>query len=94
MDHNLLDFHLNLFGIDITITPTNASDSDAFQYLTIIWHLKEGYRIKVITLSPKRSTITSNEEKNMIISMEIRYSVKTCSSRLNFLIFVKMYVLG
>ena len=46
-----------------------------------------GYKTKVKTLPPKRSTITSNEEKNMIMSMEMLNSFNTCSSRLKFLFF-------
>ena len=54
-----------------------------------------GYKTKVIHLTPKRSTITSNEEKEMIKSTEIRNSNNTCSSRLNFFIFLqKIMFLG
>ena len=94
MGHNLLDFHLNLFGIDRTIPSSNANDSFAFQSFAISWNLNLGYKTKVITLTPKRSTITSNEEKEMIKSVEIRNSNNTCSSRLKKLFFVKIYVYG
>ena len=42
-------------------------------------------------MTPKRSTITSNEEKETIKSMVMHYSINTCSSMLKFLIFVKIY---
>ena len=54
---------------------------------TISWKLNMGYKTKVITLTPERSTITSNEEKEMIKSAEIRDSSKTYSSRLKKLFF-------
>ena len=93
MGHNLLDFHFNLFGIDCTIPSSNANDSVAFQSFTISWNLNMGYKTKVIALTHKRSTITSNEEKEMIKLKEIRNSNNTCSSRLK-IIFCKNYVLG
>ena len=92
MGHNLLDFQFNLFGMDHIIPSSNANDSVAFQSFTISWNLDIGYNTKVITLTPTRSTITSNEEKEMIKSTEIRNSKKTCSSRPNNLFFVKIYV--
>ena len=46
-----------------------------------------GYKTKVITLPPKISTITSNEEKNMNVSMEMLNYFNTCSSGLKFFIF-------
>ena len=58
----------------------------------MVWNMNRGYETKVITLPPKISTITSNEEKEMIMSKETCYSIKTCSSSLNF--FVKINVLG
>ena len=61
MSRNLLNFHFHLFGIDHTITPSNANYSVIFQSLTIQWDLSRGYKTKVITLPPKRSTMTSNE---------------------------------
>ena len=54
-------------------------------FFTILWDLSRGYKTKVITLPPNISTITSNEEKNMNLSMEILNSFNTYSSRLNFL---------
>ena len=45
-----------------------------------------------MSLSPKGFTITSNEKKKMIMSMEIRQSINICSSRLTFLFFEKIYV--
>ena len=83
MGRNLLDFHLNLPGIDHIITSSNANDYIAFQSFTIFWNLNMGYKTKVITLTPKRSTITS-KEKEMIKSMEKRNSFNTCSSELFF----------
>ena len=64
--------------------PGGANDSVAFQSFTISWNLNMGYKTKVITLTPhdQRSTITSNEENEMIKSTEIRNSNNTCSSRL------------
>ena len=53
------------------------------------------YKTKVITLPPKISTITSNEEKNIKMSMEMLNFFNTCSSRLKFFIFfVKIYDFG
>ena len=94
MSRNFLNFHFNLFGIGHTITPSNANYSVVFQFFTIPWDLSRGYKTKVITLPPKISTITSNEEKNMNMSMEMLNSFKTCSSRLKFLFFVKIYDFG
>ena len=97
MSRNFLIFHFNLFGIGHTIAPSNANYSVVFQLLfffTIPWDLRRGYKTKVITLPPKISTITSNEEKNMIMSMEMLNSFNTCSSRLKFLLFVKIYDFG
>ena len=54
-----------LFGIGHTITPSNAKYSVVFQFFTFPWDLSRGYKTKVITLPPKISPITSNEEKNM-----------------------------
>ena len=48
-----------------------------------------GYKTKVKTLTPKRSTITSNEEKEMIKSTEIHDSSNTYSSMLKILFFAK-----
>ena len=93
MSNNLLDFHFNLFSIDHTITHSNANESVAFQSFTISCNLIRGYKIKVITLPSKRSTITSDEEKNMIMSMELRNSINACSSSLKFNVFVKIDVL-
>ena len=67
MGRNLPDFHFNSFGIDHTITPSNANDSVAFKSFTISWNLNRGYKTKVRTLPPKRSTITSNEEKIVVV---------------------------
>ena len=95
MGHNLLDFHFNVFGIHCTIPSSNANDYVAFQSFTISWNQNIGYKTKVITLTPKRSTVTSNEEREMIKSTEIRNSNNTYSSRLNILFFfVKIYVFG
>ena len=94
MRRNFLNFHFNSFGIGHTITPSNANYSVVFQFLTIPWDLSRGYKTKVITLPPKISTITSNEEKNMNMSMEMLNSFNTCSSRLKFLFFVKIYDFG
>ena len=63
-------------------------------FFTIPCDLTRGYTTKVITLPPKISTITSNEEKNMNMSMEMLNSFNTRSSRLKVLIFVKIYDLG
>ena len=90
MSRNFLNFHFNLFGIGQTITPSNANYSVVFQFFTIPWDLSRGYKTKVITLPPKISTITSNEEKNMNMSMEMLNSFNTCSSRLKFLFFVEI----
>ena len=81
------DFHFDLFGIDRTLPVSNANDSVAIQSFTIFWNLNIGYKTNVITLTPKRRTITSNEEKDMIKSSEIRNSSNTCSSRLKVLFF-------
>ena len=94
MGHNVLDVHFNLFGIDSTIPSSNTNDSVAFQSFTISWNLNMGYKTKVITLTPKRSTINSNEEKEMMKSTEIRDSSITCSSMLKMLYFVKIDVFG
>ena len=51
------------------------------------------YKTKVITLFPKRSTVTSNEEKKKIMSKETCYSIKTFSSTPIFLLFVKILCL-
>ena len=72
MDCNLLDFHFNLFGINHTKTPSNATDYVAFRSFAISWNLNRGCKTKVITLTTKISTIISNEEKKMIKSMELR----------------------
>ena len=74
---------LRLLRLKITF-----SDSVAFKSFTISWKLNKGFKTKVITLSTKRSTLTSNEEKKMIVSMQIRNFNNSCSSRLNFFIFV------
>ena len=92
--HNLLDFHFKLFGINRPIPSSNTNDSVTFQSFTISWNLSMGYKTKVITLTPKRNTITSNEEKEIIKSTEIRDSSNTCSSILKFLFFVEFYVFG
>ena len=89
MGHNVQDFHFNLFGIDRTIPSSNANDSVAFKFITISWNLNTGYKIKLIALTPKRSTIPSNKEKEMIKSTEIRNSNNTCSSMLKILFFCK-----
>ena len=65
-------------------TSGNSNDSVAFQSLTIFLNLNKGYKTKVIILPPKRSIITSNEEKKMIMLKEICDSMKACSSRLFF----------
>ena len=93
MSRNFLNFHFNLFGIGHTITHSNANYSVVFQIFTNPWDLSRGYKTKVITLPPKISTITSNEEKNMNLSMEMLNSFNTCS-RLTFLFFVKIYDFG
>ena len=49
---------------------------------------------KVRSLTPKIGTITSNEEMEMIKSMEMHKSTNTCSSMLKFLDFVKILVFG
>ena len=59
---------------------------------TIPWDLSRGYKTKVITLPPKISTITSDEEKNMNMSMEMLNSFNTCSSRVKLLFFVTMFL--
>ena len=46
-----------------------------------VWHLN-------------KSHLTSNEEKEMIKSMEMHNSINSCSSMLKFLIFVKIWVFG
>ena len=94
MSRNLLNFHFNLYGIGHTITHSNTNYSVVFQFFKIPWDLSRGYKTKVITLPPKIRTITSNEEKNMNMSMEMLHSFNTCSSRLNFLFFVKIYDFG
>ena len=94
MSRNFLNFHFNLFGIGHTITPSKANYSIVFQFFAIPWDLSRGYKTKVITFPPKISTITSNEEKNMNMSIEMLNSFNTCSSRLNFLFFVKIYDFG
>ena len=94
MSSNLLDFHLNLSSIDHKITPLNASESVAFQSFTISWNLIRGYKTKVKTLPFKRSTITLNEEKNMIMSIELHNSINTCSSWLKFWLFVHIFIFG
>ena len=94
MSRNFLNFHFNLFGIGHTITPSNANYSVVFQFFTILWDLRRGYKTKVITLPPKISTITSNEEKNMNMSMEMLNSFNTYFSRLTFLFFVKNFDFG
>ena len=91
MGRYFLNFHFNLFGIGHTIIPSNSNYSVLFQFVTIPWDLSRGYKTKVITLLPKISTITSNEEKDMNMSMEMLNSFNTCSSRLKFLFFVKIY---
>ena len=94
MSRNFLNFHFNLFRIDHTITPSKANYSIVFQFFTIPWDLSRVYKTKVITLPPKISTITSNEEKNMNMLMEKLNSLNTCFSRLKFLFFVKIYDFG
>ena len=94
MGHNLLDFHFNLFGIDCTIPSSNANDSVTFQSFTISWNLNMGYKTKVITLTPKRSTVTSSDEKDMIKPTEIRNSYNTCSSRQKILFLRKFMFLS
>ena len=83
-----------LFGIGHTITPSYANYSVVFQCFTIPLDLSRGYKTKVLTLPPKISTITSNEEKNMNMSMEMLNSFNTCSTMLNFYFFVKIYDFG
>ena len=83
MDCNLLNFHINLFGIDHTIASLDSNDSVAFRSFTMSWNLSRGYK-KVGILTPKRSTITSNKEKEMIKSMEMHKSINTCSAMLKF----------
>ena len=94
MSRNFLNFHFNLFGIGHTITPSNANYSVVFQFFTVSWDLSRGLKTKVITLPPKISTISSSEEKNMNMSMEMLNSFNTCSSRLKCLFFVKVYDFG
>ena len=53
-----------LFGIDHTITSSSSNDSVAFQSFTISRSLNRGYKSKVINLTPKRNTMTSNEKEN------------------------------
>ena len=48
-------FDSNLFGIDHTITHSNANYSVAFQSFTISWNLNRGYKTKVITSLPKKA---------------------------------------
>ena len=84
MSRNFQNFHFNLFSIGHRITPSNANYSVVFQFFAIPWDLSRG-------LPPEISTITSNEEKNMIMSMEMLHSFNTYSSRLKFLFFVKIY---
>ena len=94
MRRNFLNFYLNLFGIGNTKTPSNANYSVVFQFFTFPWDLSRGLKTKVITLPPKISTINSNEENNMNMSIEMLNSFNTCSSRLKFLLFVKIYDFG
>ena len=94
MSRNFQNLYFNLFGIGHTITPSIANYSVVFQFFTIPWDLSRGYKTKVLTLPPKISTITSNEEKNMNMSMEMLFYFNTCSSRLKFLFFVKIYYFG
>ena len=58
--------------MDHTLKSLNANDSVALKSFTIAWNLNRGYKTKVVTFTPKRSTITSNEEKTMFTSIEIR----------------------
>ena len=84
MARNLRDFQFNLFGIDHTITHSNANDYVALQYFIIYSNLTRGYKTKVITLPPTRNAITSNEKKYCV---DINtYSIDTCSSGLHFFI--------
>ena len=46
MGRNLLDFYSNLFGIDHTITHSNANDSVAFQSFTISLNFNRGIKQK------------------------------------------------
>ena len=95
MSRNFLNVHFDLFGIGHTITPSNANYSVVFHFFfTITWVLRKGGGTKVITLPPKKRTITSNEEKKMNMAMEMLNSSNTCSSRLKFLFFVKIYDFG
>ena len=94
MSCNLLNIYFNLFGIDHTIAPLHSNDSVAFRSFTMSWNLSRGYKTKVRSLTPKISTITSNEEKEMIKPMEMHKSINTCFSMLKFLDFVKILVFG
>ena len=60
-------------------------------FFTIPWDLSRGYKTKVITLPPKISTITSNEEKNVDMSMEMLNSFNTCSSWLCYVAVCNNY---
>ena len=91
---HLLDFHFNLFGIACTIPSSNANDSVAFQSFTISWNLNMGFKTKVITLTHKRRTITSNEEEEMIKLTEIHNSNNISFSRLKKYIFCKKLCFG
>ena len=77
-----------------TKTPSSANYSVVCQFFTIPWDLSRGFKTKVIILPPEINTITSNEEKNMNMSMEMLNSFNTCSSRLKFLFFEKIYDFG
>ena len=94
MSRNFLNFHFNLFGIDHTITSSNANYSVVFQSFTISWDLNRGYKTKVTTLPFKRSTITSTEENNMIMSMEMLNSSIHVLLGSSFYFFVKIDVFG
>ena len=90
MDCNLLNFHFDLFGIDHTIAPLHSNDSVAFRSFTMSWNLNRGYKTKARSLTPKRSTISLNDEKEMIKSMEMHKSINTCYSMLKLLVFMNI----
>ena len=97
MSHNFLNFYFNLFGIDDdTFKRNDTFKRKLFCRIPVFYNsLGPEYKTKVITLPPKINTITSNEEKNMKMSMEMLNSFNTCFSRLKFLFFfVKIYDFG
>ena len=60
-------------------------------FFTISLNLNRGYKTNVITLRHKRSTITSNDEKNMVMSKETCYSMNSCSSGSKIIFFFMIF---